>query len=59
MGLTNLVSGAKGLAQNGAGWAAGKAGNVISTVANSGVGQAVGGAAGKVGGVAKGGERWL
>lgn len=30
------------------------AGNVISTVANSGVGQAVGGAAGKVGGVAKG-----
>lgn len=54
MGLTNLVSGAKGLAQNGAGWVAGKAGNVISTVANSGVGQAVGGAAGKVGGVAKG-----
>lgn len=33
---------------------AGKAGNVISTVANSGVGQAIGGAAGKVGGVAKG-----
>lgn len=30
------------------------AGNVISTVANSGVGQADGGAAGKVGGVAKG-----
>lgn len=30
------------------------AGNVISTVANSGVGQAIGGAAGKVGGVAKG-----
>lgn len=54
LGLTNLVSGAKGLAQNGAGWVAGKAGNVISTVANSGVGQAVGGAAGKVGGVAKG-----
>lgn len=54
LGLTNLVSGAKGLAQNGAGWVAGKAGNVISTVANSGVGQAIGGAAGKVGGVAKG-----
>ncbi len=48
------MSGAKGLAQNGAGWVAGKAGNVISTVANSGVGQAIGGAAGKVGGVAKG-----
>lgn len=30
------------------------AGNAISTVANSGVGQAIGGAAGKVGGVAKG-----
>lgn len=54
LGLTNLVSGAKGLAQNGAGWVAGKAGNAISTVANSGVGQAIGGAAGKVGGVAKG-----
>ena len=54
LGLTNLVSGAKGLAQNGAGWVAGKAGNVISTVANSGVGQAIGGAAGRVGGVAKG-----
>lgn len=54
LGLTNLVSGAKGLAQNGAGWVAGNAGNVISTVANSGVGQAIGGAAGKVGGVAKG-----
>ena len=54
LGLTNLVSGAKGLAQNGAGWVAGKAGSVISTVANSGVGQAIGGAAGRVGGVAKG-----
>ena len=54
LGLTNLVSGAKGLAQNGAGWVAGKAGNAISTVANSGVGQAIGGAAGKVGSVAKG-----
>lgn len=54
LGLTNLVSGAKGLAQNGAGWVAGKAGNVISTVANSGVGQAIGGAAGRAGGVAKG-----
>ena len=54
LGLTNLVSGAEGFAQNGAGWVAGKAGNVISTVANSGVGQAIGGAAGKVGGVAKG-----
>ena len=54
LGLTNLVSGAKGLAQNGAGWVAGKAGNVITTVANSGVGQAIGGAAGRAGGVAKG-----
>ena len=60
MGVAGQITDAKqgggllGMAQNGAGWVAGKAGNVISTVANSGVGQAVGGAAGKVGGVAKG-----
>lgn len=54
LGITNLVSGAKGLAQNGAGWVAGKAGGVVSAIANSGAGQMIGNAAGRVGGVAKG-----
>lgn len=46
-GLTDLWNGAKGLAQSGAGWLAGKGKNALAAITQSAPAQAIGGFAGK------------